>query len=232
MHPIDNIEARATTTLNLVPYFDGRFLKDEAGWDSDLFPALKSFVLAEAQKGDHMQLVLDAHVSLAFAVGAILNVKAGKAIEIEQRTNGRRFWGRDDAPLDPAWPKIHVTFEEMGSGDELAVAIGLTHDIAPMVRAFLKGHAEVGRLIVTTLSSGPSGGSVKSGSHAVKLAEDIVAAIRNEPRSPMLHLFVAAPNGFTFFLGQHQPVTGPTTVYEWDLEGTRSKTYSKGLTLR
>ena len=33
MHPIDDIEARATTTLNLVPYFDGRFLKDKSGWE-------------------------------------------------------------------------------------------------------------------------------------------------------------------------------------------------------
>jgi hypothetical protein len=44
-----------------------------------------------------MRLVLDAHVLLAFAVGAISNVKLGKAIEVEQRTNGRRFWARDDA---------------------------------------------------------------------------------------------------------------------------------------
>jgi hypothetical protein len=64
------------------------------------------------------------------------------------------------------------------------------------------------------------------------LAESLVAAIRREPVSPMLHLFVAAPNGFTFFLGQHQTVIGSTTVYEWDFEGKRSRTYSNGLVLR
>lgn len=232
MHQIDNIEARATTTLNLVPHFDGRFLKDEAGWETDLLPALKTFVLAEAQKGDHMRLILDAHVSLAFAVGSILNVKAGKSIEVEQRTNGRRFWSRDDVPLDPAWAGIDSSVEQVGSGSELAIAIGLTHDVAPMVREFLKGIPEIGNLVVARLSSGTSGASVKSGSHAMKLAEDIVSNIRTKPRAPMLHLFIAAPNGFTFFLGQHQAVLGPTTIYEWDFEGTRSKTYSKGLTLR
>jgi hypothetical protein len=231
MHPIDNIEARATTTLNLVPYFDGRFLKDEAGWDTDLLPELRSFLLAEAQKGDHMRLVLDAHVSLAFAVGSILNVKSGKTIEVEQRTNGRRFWSRDDLPLNPAWPSVEIGVEKTGSGNELAVAIGLTHDVAPMVRDYLKGEAEISGLIVVRLSGGASGASVKSGSHAMKLVEEVVAAIRREPRPPMLHLFVAAPNGFTFFLGQNQPALGPTTVYEWDFEGTRSKTYNKGLTL-
>jgi len=232
MHPIDSIEARATTTLNLVPYFDGRFLNVEAGWETDLFPALKSFVLAEAQKGDHMRLILDAHVSLAFAVGSSLNVKAGRSIEVEQRTNGRRFWSRDDIPLDPSWSGIDATVEELGSGRDLAVAIGLTHDVAPMVREFLKDKPDIGKLIVIRLSAGASGASVRSGSHAMKLAEEVVATVRKETRPSMLHLFIAAPNGFTFFLGQHQPVLGATTVYEWDFEGTRSKTYSKGLTLR
>lgn len=233
MHPIDNIEARATTTLNLLPYFDGRFLKDEADWETELFPTLKSFVLVEAQKSDHMRLILDAHVSLAFAVGSILNVKAGKSIEIEQRTNGRRFWSRDDIPVDPVWPSIEAFVEKLGSGtDDLAVGIGLTHDVAPMVREYLKVNPDIGKLLVIRLSNGASGASVKSGSHAMKLAEEIVAIVRREQRPSMLHLFIAAPNGFTFFLGQHQPVLGPAIVYEWDLEGTRSKTYSKGLTLR
>lgn len=232
MHPIDNIEARATTTLNLVPFFDGRFLKDGTDWEADLFPRLRTFVLAEAQKGDHMRLVLDAHVSLAFAVGSILNVKSGKSIEVEQRTNGRRFWSRDDVPLEPAWPTLEVATEAVGPGDELAVAVGLTHDIAPTVREYLKGRPEIGRLVVAGVQGGASGGSVRSGSHAMALAEGLVAAVRREPPTPMLHLFVAAPNGFTFFLGQHQTVIGSTTVYEWDFEGKRSRTYSKGLILR
>jgi hypothetical protein len=33
-------------------------------------------------------MILDTHVSLAFGVGAILNVKSGKVIEIEQRAAG------------------------------------------------------------------------------------------------------------------------------------------------
>jgi hypothetical protein len=141
MHPIDDIEARTTTTLNLVPHFDGRFLNDESDWDSVLFPALKSFVLGEARKGDHVRLVLDAHVSLAFAVGSILNVKAGKFIEVEQRTNGRRFWGRDDVPLDPSWPAAMSSIEELDREGDMAVAIGLTHDVAPVVRDFCEGAA-------------------------------------------------------------------------------------------
>ena len=90
--------------LNLVPYFDGRYIRNEADWQDRIFPALREFVLEAARSSDHLRLVLDAHVSLAFAVGAILNVKSGKRIEIEQRTGGRRFWSMDDQPADPDWP--------------------------------------------------------------------------------------------------------------------------------
>lgn len=231
MHPIDSLEGRATINLNLVPSFDGRFLKDEIDWNADILPALKAFVIGEAQKGDRIQLVLDVHASLAFAVGALLDVKSGKEIEVEQRTNGRRFWSRADQPDDPRWPGILISEEVIGEASGLAVAIGLTHDVAPMVRDYVRTIAGVGKLLVVTLTTGPSGASVECGAHAMKLAEAIVAAIRREPRSSMTHFFIAAPNGFTFFLGQHRRAIGPSTVYEWDFEGERSGTYSPGLVL-
>jgi hypothetical protein len=231
MHPIDSLEGRATINLNLVPSFEGRFLKDGADWNADIYPALKAFVIGEAQKSDRIRLVLDVHVSLAFAVGALLDVKSGKAIEIEQRTNGRRFWSRDDQSDDPRWPGALISEEVIGAGPDLAVAIGLTHDVAPMVRDYLRAVAGVGKLLVVTLATGPSGASVQGGAHAMKLAEAIVAAIRRESRRPMTHFFIAAPNGFTFFLGQHRQALGPSTVYEWDFEGKCSGTYSPGLVL-
>lgn len=231
MHPIDSLEGRAPINLNLVPFFDGRFVKDETDWNADIFPDLKSFVIGEAQKGDRIQLVLDVHVSLAFAVGALLDVKSGKAIEVEQRTNGRRFWSRSDQPDDPRWPGVVVSEEAIGEGHDLAVAIGLTHDVAPMVRDYLQTVADVGKLLVVTLATGPSGVGVQCGAHAMKLAETIIAAIRREPRRPMTHFFIAAPNGFTFFLGQHRQAIGPSTVYEWDFEGKCSGSYSPGLLL-
>ena len=184
-------------------------------------------MIGQAQRGDRIQLVFDVHVSLAFAVGALLDVKSGKAIEVEQRTNGRRFWSRDDQPDDPRWPGVVISEEVIGEGRDLAVAVGLTHDVAPMVRNYLQTVAGVGKLLVVTLATGPSGASVQCGAHAMKLAETIVAAIRREPRRPMTHFFIAAPNGFTFFLGQHRQAIGPSTVYEWDFEGERSGSYSR-----
>ncbi|WP_137157428.1 SAVED domain-containing protein [Rhizobium sp. FKL33] len=231
MHPIDNLSARVPDMLDLIGDFDGRYLKDGKSWNGDLLPRAREFMVGAAQQGDHMRLVLDAHVSLAFAVGSILNVKSGKSIEIEQRTDGKRFWKRDDVPVDPDWPGIVVERVEMESGGpELAVAIGLTHDVLPMVKDYLQSRPDIGALLSVALDKGSSSGaSVRSGSHAMKLAEAVAAAVRKEKRGSTLHLFIAAPNGFTFFLGQQQQALGRTAVYEWDHDGPRGSGYSEGI---
>jgi hypothetical protein len=42
---------------------------------------------------------------------------------------------------------------------------------------------------------------------------------------------MAAPNGFAFFLGQNQAVLGASSVYEFDFEGKRGKSYRLGLSV-
>ncbi|MCB1461682.1 MAG: SAVED domain-containing protein, partial [Nitratireductor sp.] len=46
--------------------------------------------------------------------------------------------------------------------------------------------------------------------------------LRRFGRDARVHLFIAGPDGFTFFLGQNHKSFGPSTVYEWDFEGPRS----------
>jgi len=36
------------------------------------------------------RIALDAHVTLAFAAGSVLNIKSGRQIELEQRSTGRQ----------------------------------------------------------------------------------------------------------------------------------------------
>src|SRR5262249_20878955 len=50
MHPIDDLDARCDKALDLVPHFDGRFIRDELAWNTTLFPALRDFVLAAARE--------------------------------------------------------------------------------------------------------------------------------------------------------------------------------------
>ncbi|PKP68837.1 MAG: hypothetical protein CVT83_04895 [Alphaproteobacteria bacterium HGW-Alphaproteobacteria-5] len=235
MHPIDDLENRCERMLDLVPCFDGRYIRNPADWQQRLYPALRDFVLDAARTGDRLRLVVDAHVSLAFAVGALLNVKSGKRIDIEQRTGGRRFWSMDDQPAEPAWPIFEFSEEVIDArAPEMALAVGLTHDVSDGVRAFIKSQAPgIGRILHCRPQGGPSQQSVRCGRHGWMLAESAVQQLRRlregSAAGRQLHIFIAGPNAFAFFLGQHQQAIGPAAVYEWDFDGQRGGGYSLGL---
>lgn len=237
MHPIDNLENRCDRMLNLVPYFDGRYIRDAADWQQPIYPELRNFVLDAARRGDRLRLIVDAHVSLAFAIGALLNVKSGKRVEIEQRTGGRNFWSMDDESSDPAWPKLRFEHEYLArEGDEIAVAVSLAHDVSGHARSFVaQDLPRVGHVVYCSLDSGPSQQAIRCGAHAWRIAEGVrqqLSARRgSSQRFTRVHLFIAGPNGFAFFLGQHQQAIGPTSIYEWDFEGLRSGGYSLGLSV-
>ena len=71
------------------------------------------------------------------------------------------------------------------------------------------------------------------GRHAFDLSESLTAEIKrlrdNESIRGNMHLFVAGPGAFTFYLGQQQPAMGPTTLYEYDFEGSQGGTYEPSL---
>ena len=190
-----------------------------------------------AQETDQLRLIVDAHVSLALAAGAALNVKSGKKIEIEQRTGGRQFWSPQDEAHDREWPRLVIKEEVLDDRqEEVALAIGLTHDISAAVSAFVDPNLhQVGRILHCRLGHGASQHAVRCGRHAWDMAESIVQRLQElrgaGRRIRRVHIFMAGPNGFAFFLGQHQTAMGRTAVYEWDFEGGRGHGYSLGVVL-
>lgn len=235
VHPIDNLDERCPRIVDFLPHFDGRYIRDEADWQSNVLPTLTGFLRAAAREAEDLRVMLDAHASLAFAAGGVLNVKSGKRIEIEQRMGGHRFWSAEDAAVDATWPKF--SFEEEvhdSQKSDLAVAIGLTHDVSQEVRAFVFAQRpEIGRTLHCRPEGGNSQISVRCGRHAWMLAESVVQQIRQmRDAGPVrVHIFIAGPNGFTFFLGQQQQAIGPVALYEWDFEGLCGRTYMPSLTI-
>ena len=236
IHAIDHLEARCDEMLDLVGYFDGRYMRREADWQQRIAPELRAFLVGAAGRANRLRLVLDAHVSVAFAAGTVLDVKSGRAVEIEQRTAGRRFWSVDDEPPDGTWPDLVVEEEvTRGVGGEIAVAVGLTHDVSPAVSQFVRDQLPgVGRILHCRPDGGSSQQSVKCGWHAWQLAEQVAAAVGRQHGhrgvTSALHLFIAGPNGFAFLLGQ-QRALGRVSVYEWDFEGERGGGYRLGITV-
>ncbi len=233
-HAIDNVEDRCVKVLNLVPSFHERFIKSDADW-AVLFPELRQFLLSAARDTSHLRLALDAHATVAFAAGAVLNVKSGCVIELEQRTHGRAVWQTTALP-NTSLPSMQTALEDLGTGcPDLVVAVSLTHDIAAAVRSYAQAELPAtGFLLSCTVQGGPSQVSVQDGHHAAQLAASMCAAV-NATRMPgiarTIHLFVAAPNGFTFMAGQYQPAMGRVTLYEFDFSHERTGSYEPSLTL-
>lgn len=234
-HPFDRLEDRCVATLDLVPYFDERAIHDQAEWSKSIYPSLRSFLMRVAKEHQQLKLVLDAHVTLAFAAGSVLNIKSGRMIEIEQRTLQSNIWHANDMPADPGWPGWDFSVEQLCQAPgEIAVAVSLTHDVSSAVKSYLqKNVPSVSTLLLARPVGGSSARSVACGQHAFNLAESLVQRVNEEcvSNKSLLHLFIAGPNAFTFFLGQRQAGLGPTALYEYDLEGGDNRSYTKSLSL-
>ncbi|CAE1139581.1 SAVED domain-containing protein [Xanthomonas euroxanthea] len=235
-HPVDRLEDRCVRVLDFVPDFDERYIRDEADWSKALYPTLKSFLLQTAQEVDRPRLALDAHATLAFAAGSVLNTKIGRIVELEQRSPARQIWSSDDAEFDSSWPQL-VAAEIVidAARPETAVAVAPTHDIANDVKSYVETSLPlVGKLLVYTPSSGAGATSVLNGRHAFELARSLASQIKAQGGSATgqtTHLFIAAPNALTFFIGQHQLLIGPVRLYEFDFDGGRNRSYQPSLTL-
>jgi len=235
-HATDKLEDRCTRVLNLVPHFLDRQIRSDADWAKTLYPTMKSFLLDAAKTGDRIRLVLDAHLTLSFAAGSVLNIKSGRIVEIEQRVIGKEVWSPDDRPPSDASPGWVFESDAVGKGNDIAVAVSLTHDTAPRVRGYVASALpSVGTLLVAAPLGGPSARSVTSGHHAFMLAEALAARVKADGEKGgwpgQIHLFVAAPGGFSFYLGQRQVSLGKVTLYEFDFERGQGGSYQPALTL-
>jgi hypothetical protein len=234
-HAFDRLEERCHAVLDLIPAFDDRYIRSDGDWESSLYPALRTFLLAAAKNQPRLRLALDAHVTLAFAAGSIINIKSGRQVELEQRSTDRRLWAADDMISDPRWPTLVAETTELCTDQsDLAVALGLTHDSSADVRRYCEAKLpSVGRLLILKPSTGSGAQSVACGRHAFELADAATGAIRAARigGAGLMHLFIAAPNAFTFFLGQRQTILGPVRLYEFDFDGGRDRSYTPALTL-
>jgi hypothetical protein len=240
-HAYDSLEDRCFDTLDLINHFDERFIQDQAAWNQTLLPKLGVFIRSAMRKatGPRLRIALDAHSTLAFAAGALLNTKCGRLVELEQRSPHPVIWTPDDHPVDPAWPKWDIHAEALsGDGSDIVVGIALSQSLEAKVREYLLARLpQAGRLVIATPVGGPSHSSVICGSHANQLAEKLAANLKTQrelaPRSspPTMHIFIAAPNAFTFYFGRHIESLKPMILYEFDFQSQRDRTYEPSLSI-
>jgi hypothetical protein len=236
-HPLDRLENRCVRTLNLVPEFDERVIREEAAWRDKVVPQLQQFLVGMPATEGRVRLAMEAHASLAFAAGAILNTKSGRLVEMEQRSPIPKVWAPDDAPLTQdlcGWQFAEVALDADGAGT--AFAVSLTRDTGAAVRRFIgDSRLKLRRLVLAAPKKGPAATAVVSGAHANWLAEELATWIKRDRETncqvvrERSHLFISAPNAFTFFLGRQTAVMSPLTLYEFDFANQVDGSYRPSL---
>ena len=225
----DIVGAAPDDTLLLTDDFRQRYLQDDREWQRDIRPRVETFLRTAVRKSANIRLILDAHASIAFLAGAVLNLKSGVQTHLIQKGRvGARTWRADDGSAASS-SLFQITEDVIGDGREIAVSISVSQPTAAQVRAYLAAELTgVGRIIFFTLPGGPGQQSVAGGEHAAALAEQVSNHLRDvkslDPDA-VTHIFAAAPNSLLFYLGQQHQAVAPCIVYEFDFDRRAHKTY-------
>jgi len=114
---------------------------------------------ASASKRSHkLRLILDAHASIAFLAGSVLDLKSSVDTQLAQKGRvGRSIWRADD-PLDANAPRFRIEKETVGDGEEIAIAISVARDATPQARTYVA--AQLPRVGTLRLAAHPAAGVV------------------------------------------------------------------------
>jgi len=229
------LEDRVDSILCLCHYFDGRFLV-KGSWQ-DIKVQIEDFLRGNVKPGNHCDLYLPLHCSLAFLVGRILHAKYGAKVSLYQpsSTAELKLW-----ELSENSNYSQKTFWEIekckvkGTGKELAAAISVSRSTIKDVRSYVENlRPDISQLIHLEIASFGLK-SVKDASHAFEAAAKGVNILNDECRemgASQLHLFISAPNVFTFMLGQHSQLLHNITLYEFPFGSNNYGEYFPSITV-
>lgn len=226
----------------------------EGWWSPRIIDEIGTFLRGIDQE---IPLVFEfaAHNSLVFATGWHLEDKSGLDIAIRQRGPGQergeegrhvpKPWvaGRGPVPDAPLWDFEEFVAEALrgeghalgglAGGADLVVTIGINFDVKDPVLTYLaKQPIPAGRMLCATIRSGVGRESVKSGAHALALAQSLADRIFKIPpseRSGVVHIFAAAPNSVMLYFGQCSKMLGAIQLYEHDYNSGVGHAYSLSL---
>ena len=236
-HPAHEIESKVDHMLCLCDHFTGRHLV-KGTWD-DVIQEIKDFIYKTIKSEHRYNLYLPLHTSLAFVVGRTMDPKYGAEInifqpapsssvelwrlkQVESFKNGNPWTVEESAPGNP--------------GNEMAAAVSVTHNVRAEVEGYIKNQQRESSPLIHLKLTEPNPGAIKDEGHAYAAAYKAVEILRDKYRqseASKLNLFLAAPNVFTFMLGQQSPLLqGNITLYEYDFESRKPGAYTPTFTLK
>ncbi|HEU4407693.1 MAG TPA: SAVED domain-containing protein [Polyangiaceae bacterium] len=217
--------------IDFTDLFDGRAPGGNTVWTEDIPRRIDAAIPGIMALKMPVQIALDAHLSIAWYLGTVLNPKCGIPVVLRQKIRGKglEIWdiSRPAPDSSAGWSFVE---EPVGDGKELAVAVSVTWSAVDDVRPQLPQLApSVGILLHAALPV-LGGTAIEGGAHARRLADSLVEHLVGRVRAlgvTRLHLFAACPVSLGFLIGQQADVFGPTTVYEFDFGRTRA--YAPGM---
>ena len=236
----DHLEDETLHLLDLLRLFDGRQIRSQSTWNNDVAPDVRRFVNGSVIPLANCHIHLDCHGSIAFTAGYELDLKSGVRVAPFQKTaDGRQVWAlnSDSGASDAAqvgWKQSEVQINPHGM--ESGVLLSVTHSISEDVQVYARRHLpQIGSLLSLTVEPEIGPTSVKDGSYAWRLAEEVIRIIRSWSghiaRAGPLHIFFAAPNGLVFFIGRLARSLGPIQLYEHDFESGTTGEYQATISL-
>jgi hypothetical protein len=229
------MEDESDYMICFLKHFDNRRIRDPNLWREAIFPELTQFIHQLIRRGPTYHLMLDVHSSIAFACGFLLS-KSGADVSPIQNTGSRlQIWRPSSslaAKFSPDWRSEIIIGS--GIGEEVALAISVTHDITRDVKKYVESSLPlVKRLIACSLDDYVGSTSIRDADHAMLLAHSLQKLLHKtrteSERSQILHIFVSAPNGFLFFLGKFSVDFGRIILYEYDFGSGDPAAYSPSL---
>lgn len=231
----EDMQNQTQDMVCLSNHFNGRHIRHSNEWNTTIPKALRTFIQKQMTRGGSYRLHLDAHSSVAFFVGYLLPEKMGIPVEVVQPSGGgTNIWTFTQGGGTPSDSWDVVEHNCSIEGTEWALAVSLTHNITDDVMRYVRESLpSIRAVVLATPPSGPSASSVRNGAHAEALASQMLHRLNAKAKTigaeSRVHLFFAAPNGFTFCLGRKMQTVPNWTLYEFDFGSGRTGAYSPSI---
>lgn len=232
----EDLQNQTQSMICLSHHFEGRRILDPDDWNTGIPDSLGSFLQQHITRGGSYRLHLDTHSSIAFLAGHLLPEKMGISVEVVQHSGGGiSFWNfaNGQGANSESWEFIEESCHH--GATEWALAIGLTHNIKDDVMRYVGEYLpSVGHVVLALPAGGSSSSSVRDGAHAESLASLLIHYLQTKGADigveNRVHIFSAAPNGFTFCLGRKLQPFPRWTLYEFDFGCGETGAYSPSVT--
>jgi hypothetical protein len=192
----------ATASLNWVDRFEGaeprtrrRPIQDD-DWNTVFRPDLVEAAKDLRRQGETVVRVEGAfRLATAFAAGVELSAVSGFHVALDGRDGE---WSSQD-PEEPF--ALAVKRTEIEAGEDLAIALGITHDPTEDVVAHLTGAAVPAKTLLTlSPEDGPGPTAIQRPGQVLTVARYVVEQIKQE-RASTVHIFLACPKEIALALG-------------------------------